>query len=125
MNGMAQLVKDNRENPGTALAGRLVRHPAGLTDDELTMDMQVMMIFGQAPTSDWIGNTLRLMLIDDYWPTPTRTCARGRSATWAPIGRTCRSDTEIMPARWVRRRSPRPSRGPPSRSYSTGYRIPG
>jgi cytochrome P450 len=100
MTGMAQLVKDNRENPGTALAGRLVRHPAGLTDDELTMDMQVMMIFGQAPTSDWIGNTLRLMLVDDYF---SLTLQGGRSSVDQALNEVLWKDTPLQQVfgRWL------------------------
>jgi cytochrome P450 len=45
---MAQLVGVQRGKPGAGLAGRLVKHPAALTDEELIVDMFVLLIFGQA-----------------------------------------------------------------------------
>jgi cytochrome P450 len=97
---MAQLVKDNRDRPGTALAGRLVRHPAGLADDELAMDMMVMMIFGQAPTSDWIGNALRLMLIDDDF---SLTLQGGRSSVDQALNEVLWKDAPLQQVfgRWL------------------------
>jgi cytochrome P450 len=97
---MAQLVKENRENPGSGLAGRLVRHSAGLTDDELMMDMSVLMLFGQAPTSDWIGNTLRLMLIDDDF---SLTLQGGRSSVDQALNEVLWKDTPIQQTfgRWL------------------------
>jgi cytochrome P450 len=100
MDRMAELIKHNRANPGTALAGRLVRHPAGLTDDELTMDMFVMISFGQAPTSDWIGNALRLMLIDDYF---SLTLQGGRSSIDQALNEVLWKDTPLQQVfgRWL------------------------
>jgi cytochrome P450 len=92
---MAQLVKDHRAKPGTGLTGRLVRHPAGLTDDELIVDMFVLMIFGQAPTADWIGNTLRLMLVDDQF---SLTLQGGRSSVDEALNEVLWKDTPIQQA---------------------------
>jgi cytochrome P450 len=61
------LVKERRERPGTGLPARLLAHPAAMTDEELTMDMYIMAAAGQQPTTDWIANTLRLMLMDDQF----------------------------------------------------------
>jgi cytochrome P450 len=92
---MAQLVKDHRAKPGTSLTGRLVKHPAALTDDELIVDMFVLMIFGQAPTADWIGNTLRLMLVDDQF---SLTLQGGRSSVDEALNEVLWKDTPIQQA---------------------------
>jgi cytochrome P450 len=93
---MAQVVKDHRENPGAgSLTGRLVRHAAGLTDDELLVDMFVLMIFGQAPTADWIGNTLRLMLVDDEFSLALQ---GGRSSVDEALNEVLWKDTPIQQA---------------------------
>ena len=90
---MAQLVKDHRAKPGASLTGRLVKHPAALTDDELIVDMFVLMIFGQAPTADWIGNTLRLMLVDDQF---SLTLQGGRSSVDEALNEVLWKDTPIQ-----------------------------
>lgn len=60
-----QVTAGARERPGPAAAARLLAHPAGLSDAQAAADMLVMTIAAQQPTADWIGNTLRRMLIDD------------------------------------------------------------
>jgi cytochrome P450 len=92
---MAQLVHNHRERRGAGLTGRLVSHPAGLTDDELVVDMFVLLIYGQAPTTDWIGNTLRLMLIDDHF---SLTLQGGRSSVDQALNEVLWKDTPIQQA---------------------------
>ncbi|MEV5705310.1 cytochrome P450 [Actinoallomurus sp. NPDC052274] len=72
---MARLLAAKRAEPGPDVASRMLNHPAKLTDEELTQDLLIMMIAGQDPTANWIGNTLRLMLIDDRF---SLTLAGGR-----------------------------------------------
>nr|WP_221308937.1 cytochrome P450 [Nocardiopsis mwathae] len=62
---MQALVADRRAHPADDVPSRLLAHPAGLTDDEVVIDLLVMMSAAQAPTGNWIGNALRLMLVDD------------------------------------------------------------
>jgi cytochrome P450 len=50
---------------GGGLAARLAGHPAGLTDEELVIDLTVMLAMASRAVSDWIANTLRRMLGDD------------------------------------------------------------
>jgi cytochrome P450 len=99
MGRMAQLVKDHRERPGSGLTGRLIRHPAALTDAELIVDMFVLIIFAQAPTTDWIGNTMRLMLIDDHF---SLTLQGGRTSVDQALNEVLWKDTPIQQAigRW-------------------------
>jgi cytochrome P450 len=62
---MQQLLVDKRAQPGTDVPTRLIAHPAGLTDEEIVIDLLIVMAAAQAPIGNWIGNALRLMLIDD------------------------------------------------------------
>ena len=63
---IAELVKDKRDHPGADVASRMLAHPAGLTDDEAAIDL-LMVVAAAKPIGDWVGNTLRLMLIDDQF----------------------------------------------------------
>lgn len=63
---IGQLVKDKRDHPGQDVPSRMLAHPARLTDEEVAVDLLLLCI-GAQPTGDWIGNTLRLMLIDDQF----------------------------------------------------------
>jgi cytochrome P450 len=50
---------------GGGLAARLAAHPAGLTDEELVIDLTLMLAMASRAVSDWIASTLRRMLGDD------------------------------------------------------------
>lgn len=60
-------VREFRSRPGSGIGAALVAHPARLTDEEATMDLLMLMKSAQQPTSDWLGNALRLMLTDDQF----------------------------------------------------------
>ncbi|MDX6742794.1 cytochrome P450 [Actinocorallia sp. A-T 12471] len=64
---MRRLVEDKRVIPGPDVPSRLLEHEAALTDDEIVIDLLVVMAAAQAPVGNWIGNALRLMLIDDQF----------------------------------------------------------
>ncbi|MFB4319852.1 cytochrome P450 [Actinomadura sp. 21ATH] len=64
---MRRLVAERAERPGPDVPSRLLGHPAGLTEDEVTIDLLVVMAAAQQPTGNWIGNALRLMLVDDQF----------------------------------------------------------
>ncbi|WP_159942683.1 MULTISPECIES: cytochrome P450 [unclassified Nocardiopsis] len=64
---LEDLVADRRRAPRADLPSRLLLHPAGLTDAEVVIDLLVILAAAQAPTGNWIGNTLRLMLVDDQF----------------------------------------------------------
>lgn len=64
---MRRLVADRRARPDRDVPSRLLAHPAGLTDEEVIIDLLVVMAAAQQPTGNWIGNTLRLMLVDDQF----------------------------------------------------------
>ncbi|GAA1768760.1 cytochrome P450 [Streptomonospora arabica] len=62
---MQQVVADAHARPGQDVPTRLLEHPAKLTDDEIVIDLLVVMAAAQAPTGNWIANTLRHMFVDD------------------------------------------------------------
>ncbi|GAB3987100.1 cytochrome P450 [Actinoallomurus acanthiterrae] len=62
---MRNLVEAKRAEPGPDITSRMLAHPAGLTDDELSFDTLILTLAAQEPTANWIGNTLQLMLTDD------------------------------------------------------------
>lgn len=61
----ARLVQTKRAQPGADVPSRLLAHAAGLSEEEVVIDLLVVLAAAQQPTANWIGNTLRLMLTDD------------------------------------------------------------
>lgn len=66
---MRRLLESKRHAPGPDLPSRLLEHPAELTDDEITIDLAVTLGTALQPTTAWIGNTIRLMLVDERFAT--------------------------------------------------------
>ncbi|MDX3226853.1 cytochrome P450 [Streptomyces sp. ME19-01-6] len=63
---MVALLQQSRANPDrTNIATVLAFHPAGLTDDEIINDLLGNVYAAHQPTTDLIGNALRLMLTDE------------------------------------------------------------
>jgi len=60
-----RLVVIKRVQPGDDVTSRLVGHEAGLSDPELHADLLGLIISAHGVNAHWIGNTLRLMLVDD------------------------------------------------------------
>ena len=85
-----ELVKDKHGQPGPDVPSRLIAHPAALTDDEIIIDLLVVMAAAQQPTANWIGNTLRLMLIDDQF---SLTLQGGRSSADQALNEVLWKDT--------------------------------
>ncbi|GAA3242569.1 cytochrome P450 [Actinocorallia longicatena] len=87
---MQQLVQDKHVRPGPDVPSRLIAHSAGLTDEEIVIDLLVVMAAAQAPTGNWIGNTLRLMLVDDEFSV---TLQGGRSSVAQALNEVLWKDT--------------------------------
>ncbi|MEY9214893.1 cytochrome P450 [Thermobifida halotolerans] len=62
---MGELVAARRQRPGPDVVSRLLAHPADLGDQELVPNLVVLLGGGHQPTTEWLGNALRLMLTDD------------------------------------------------------------
>jgi cytochrome P450 len=87
---MQELVKDRHDRPGLDVPSRLLADPSGLTDDEIIIDLLIVMAAAQQPTANWIGNTLRLMLIDDQF---SLTLQGGRSSASQALNEVLWKDT--------------------------------
>lgn len=87
---MQQLVKARHGQPGPDVPSRLIAHPSGLTDDEIIIDLLVVMAAAQQPTANWIGNALRLMLVDDQF---SLTLQGGRSSADQALNEVLWKDT--------------------------------
>ncbi|PDP85639.1 cytochrome [Glycomyces fuscus] len=84
------LVADRRGAPREDVPSRLLGHPAGLGDAEVVIDLLVVLAAAQAPTGNWIGNTLRLMLTDDQF---SLTLQGGRSSAGEALNEALWKDT--------------------------------
>ncbi|SIO91379.1 cytochrome P450 [Nocardiopsis sp. JB363] len=62
---MAGIVARSRSAPGPDLVSRLLAHPAGYSTEEIIPELIVVLGGGNQPTSEWLGNALRLMLTED------------------------------------------------------------
>ena len=90
---IAKRVREFRARPDSGLGAVLVAHPANLSDEEATMDLLMVMKSAQQPTSDWIGNTLRLMLTDDQF---SLTLQGGRSSVDQALNEVLWKDTPVQ-----------------------------
>jgi cytochrome P450 len=97
---MERLLRTKRARPGPDVPSRLLAHPAGLSDEELTQDLLVIMSAAQQPTANWIGNTLRLMLTDDRFAV---TLSGGRRSAGQALNEVLWEDTptQNFVGRWA------------------------
>ncbi len=61
---MQALVDQKRTTPGTDVPSHLLANPANLGDEEILSDLLVVLLQGHQQTTNWIGNTIALMLTD-------------------------------------------------------------
>lgn len=87
---MQQLLQAKHDKPGRDVPSRMIAHPSGLTDDEIIIDLLVVMAAAQQPTANWIGNALRLMLVDDKF---SLTLQGGRSSVGQALNEVLWKDT--------------------------------
>jgi cytochrome P450 len=87
---MQRLVERKTERPGDDVLSRMLAHSAGLTDTEIVQDTILLLTAAQQPTSNWIGNTLRLMLTDDRFAV---TLSGGRSSVGQALNEVLWEDT--------------------------------
>jgi cytochrome P450 len=58
------LVDQKRDYPGADVPTELLNNAAHLSGEEIVLDLMVVLLFGHQQTTNWIGNTVRLMLTD-------------------------------------------------------------
>jgi cytochrome P450 len=66
---MRRLLESKHRIPGPDFPTRLLDHPAELTDEEIALDLVATLDVALQPTAAWIGNTIRLMLVDNRFAT--------------------------------------------------------
>nr|MDT0665126.1 hypothetical protein [Micromonospora sp. DSM 115978] len=89
---MERLIVRGRERPGPNVPSRFAAHPAGLTDLEIAEDLMMVIGGSQLTTSCWIGNTLRLMLVDDRF---SLTLSGGRRSIGQALNQVLWEDTPV------------------------------
>lgn len=62
---MQLLVDRKRELPGSDVPSHLIADPANLGDEEIVSDLLVVLLQSHQQTTNWIGNTIGLMLTDE------------------------------------------------------------
>jgi cytochrome P450 len=97
---MGGLMAAKRDRPGHDLTSYLLAHPAGLAELEIIQDLLVLVAASHTATANWIGNTLRLMLIDDDF---SMTLQGGRSSVGEALIRVLWKDPPVqnMPSRFA------------------------
>jgi cytochrome P450 len=98
--GLRQLIVRKHENPGPDAPSRMLAHPEKLTDDEIATDLSTLLLAGQQPTADWIGNALRLMLTDNRF---AMSLSGGRGSVGQALNQVLWADTpaQNFPGRWA------------------------
>lgn len=61
---MQRLVDHKRTMPGSDVPSHLLANPANLADEEILSDLLVVLLQSHQQTTNWIGNTIGLMLTD-------------------------------------------------------------
>lgn len=101
---MTRLVAERRERPADDVVSRLLANASshGFSVEEVTHDVMVMLAAGHQPTTDWIGNSLRLMLTDERF---AASLFGGRSSVAEAMNEVLWEDAPIQNAagRWLSR----------------------
>ncbi|WP_328535767.1 cytochrome P450 [Streptomyces sp. NBC_00344] len=64
MSSITRLVTERRGAPRDDFASRLIEHPAGLSDDEVSQHLRLVLIAAYETTANLIANVLRMVLTD-------------------------------------------------------------
>jgi cytochrome P450 len=96
------LVTEKRQNPGQDVASRMLADPARLQAEEVMNDVRDVTAAGFLPTTDWIGNSIRLMLTDDRF---AAALGGGRNSVAQAMNEVLWEDTptQILVGRWAAR----------------------
>lgn len=97
---LAETLAARKSRPGPDIPSGLLAHPGRLTDEEATWDLLAIVGYGQQPTTDWIGNTLRLMLTDTRFAI---TLSGGRRSVGQALNEVLWEDTPLqnIAGRWA------------------------
>jgi len=97
---MHQLVAVKRVSPGPDVTSWMMAYPDGFTDEEYALDLMAITAAGHLPTSDWIGNSVRLMLTDDRF---AASLTGGRRSVPEAMNEVLweETPTQILAGRWA------------------------
>lgn len=97
---LTDLVLSRRQQPGEDLVSWLLGHPVGLTDEEVVHHLMVILVAGNEPCINWIGNTVRLLLTDRRFRT---SLTGGRSTVADALDEVLWRDPPVQnfPGRWA------------------------
>ncbi|WP_219469738.1 cytochrome P450 [Nonomuraea rhizosphaerae] len=100
LEGMVRLAVTKRARPEQDITSHLLASAARLTDDEVVQDLMVLVIASYSSCANWIGNALRLMLVDDHF---SMTLQGGRSSVGEALNEVLWKDPPVrnMPSRWA------------------------
>lgn len=99
---MQRLLAAKKARPGNDLVSRMLAAPMPFTDQEYVLDLMAITAAGHLPTSDWIGNSVRLMLTDDRF---AAALGGGRRSVGEAMNEVLWEDTptQILAGRWAAR----------------------
>jgi cytochrome P450 len=99
---VTELVVLKQRSPGPDVISHMLAHSDGFTVEEIIHDLMVMSVAGHQPTSDWMGNSLRLMLTDDRF---SASFSGGRHSVAEAMNEVLWEDTPTQNAagRWATR----------------------
>jgi cytochrome P450 len=97
---MNELVAAKRAQPGPDVTSWMMAYPEPFTDEEYALDLMAITAAGHLPTSDWIGNSVRLMLTDDRF---AASLTGGRRSIPEAMNEVLweETPTQILPGRWA------------------------
>ncbi|MET8877330.1 cytochrome P450 [Nocardia sp. NPDC004604] len=99
---MQHLLATKQQWRGDDVVSRMLDYPAPFTDEEYALDLTAVAAAGYLPTSDWIGNSVRLMLTDDRF---AAAFGGGRHSIAQAMNEVLWEDTptQILAGRWAAR----------------------
>ncbi|WP_069165163.1 cytochrome P450 [Nocardia altamirensis] len=99
---MSQVLAAKKARPGGDLVSQMLAYPAPFTDEEYVQDLMAVTAAGHLPTADWIGNSVRLMLVDDRF---AAALGGGRRSVGEAMNEVLWEDSpnQILAGRWAAR----------------------
>ncbi|QLY33329.1 cytochrome P450 [Nocardia huaxiensis] len=102
MGHMQNLLARKQAAPGDDLVSRMLAHPDAFSDTEYVLDLMAVTAAGHLPTSDWLVNSVGLMLTDDRF---AAALGGGRRSVDQAMNEVLWEDapTSILAGRWAAR----------------------
>ncbi|MBF6357367.1 cytochrome P450 [Nocardia higoensis] len=99
---MARLLAQAKTRGGDDIVTRMLNYPAPFTDEEYIHNLMAITAAGYLPTSDWLVNSVRLMLVDDRF---AAALGGGRHSIGQAMNEVLweEAPTQILAGRWATR----------------------